>query len=89
MSSFFCWCASGPSLCPPSPSPHPSPHPLVILPCQRLNLAETGVTDAGMATLATMTRLKDLNLFFCSVKDQGLSCLSTLTGLTRLNLDTK
>lgn len=56
---------------------------------QRLNLADTGVTDAGVMHLAPLTRLKDLNLFFCAVTDAGLDPIATLTSLIRLNLDTR
>lgn len=56
---------------------------------QRLNLADTGITDAGVPCLSPLTRLRDLSLFFCSVNDSSLSSLRILTRLKQLNLDTR
>lgn len=63
--------------------------PSLCTPPQRLNLADTGITDAGMAHLAPLTRLRDLNLFFCQITDAGIAPLMGLTALVRLNLDTR
>lgn len=51
-----------------------------------LNLAETGVTDAGLAQISQLTRLETINLSGLPITDAGLAHLARLSGITGLNL---
>jgi hypothetical protein len=53
---------------------------------QWLDLGNTAVTDAGLATLGTMRRLQRLHLDQLPITDDGLARLSHLTQLEYLNL---
>lgn len=53
---------------------------------QWLDLGETAVTDAGLASLATMRELRRLQLDRTAVTDAGLVALAPLTKLESLNL---
>jgi Leucine-rich repeat (LRR) protein len=53
-----------------------------------LDLADTDLTDAGLAHLAKL-QLKKLSLFYCNISNDGLRHLSTMTSLEVLNLDSR
>jgi Leucine-rich repeat (LRR) protein len=54
---------------------------------ESLDLARTRISSAGIAGLATLNRLRELNLGYAELDDEGLSKLSGLTELEILNLD--
>lgn len=54
-----------------------------------LDLADTDVTDMGMAHIAKFSKMKKLSLFYCNITNAGLRHLSTLTSLEELNLDSR
>ncbi|MDO4576466.1 MAG: nucleoside hydrolase [Planctomycetia bacterium] len=54
---------------------------------QTLDVSNTGVTSAGVATLAGIATLSDLNLYSTSVDDAACESLGKKTSLTQLNLD--
>ena len=45
-----------------------------------LDLADTALTDMGMAHLAKFPRLTKLSLFYCNISNAGLRHLSQLVG---------
>jgi uncharacterized membrane protein len=51
-----------------------------------LDLGETAVTDVGLTTLGTMTRLRRLHLDRTTISDVGLASLAALSRLEYLNL---
>ena len=51
-----------------------------------LSLAETGITDAGLAHLSRLTDLEELHLDNTSITDQGLDALAALPSLRVLDL---
>ena len=52
-----------------------------------LNLAHAPITDAGLATLRTLTDLRDLNLWWCEgITDAGIEHLAALPHLRSLDL---
>jgi Leucine Rich repeat len=53
---------------------------------RELSLADTRVTDAGMARIGEFSQLHSLNLMGTNVGDDGLAHLRPLTGLTMLAL---
>lgn len=53
-----------------------------------LDLADTDLTDAGLAHLAKL-QLKKLSLFYCNISNVGLRHLALMTSLEVLNLDSR
>jgi len=54
-----------------------------------LDLADTELTDEGMAHVAKLTKLARLSLFYCNITNSGLRHLSRLSNLEVLNLDSR
>lgn len=54
-----------------------------------LDLADTNVTDVGMAKIAKFKKLTRLSLFYCNITNNGLRHISKLTELEVLNLDSR
>ena len=54
---------------------------------EAMNLADTAVSDEGLACLASHTGLRELNLTGTGITDEGLRCLYDLKGLQRLKLE--
>lgn len=54
-----------------------------------LDLADTDLTDIGMAHIAKFTKLKHLSLFYCNISNSGLRHISKLEHLETLNLDSR
>jgi len=52
-----------------------------------LDLADTKLTDAGMAHLPKFEKLAKLSLFYCNISNEGLRHLSSMASLEVLNLD--
>lgn len=56
---------------------------------KNLDLADTDLTDLGMAHLPKFTKLTRLSLFYCNITNAGLRHLSLMTHLEVLNLDSR
>jgi Leucine-rich repeat (LRR) protein len=54
-----------------------------------LDLADTNLTDIGMAKIAAFRKLTRLSLFYCSISNSGLRHISNLVELQVLNLDSR
>lgn len=54
-----------------------------------LDLADTPVTDIGMAKISKFTKLTRLSLFYCNISNGGLRHIAKLTELEVLNLDSR
>jgi len=54
-----------------------------------LDLADTDLSDLGMAHIAKFTKLTRLSLFYCNISNGGLRHISRLTSLEVLNLDSR
>lgn len=54
-----------------------------------LDLADTNLTDLGMAKIAKFKKLTRLSLFYCNISNGGLRHLSKLLELQVLNLDSR
>lgn len=54
-----------------------------------LDLADTDLTDIGMASLPKFKYLVRLSLFYCNITNNGLRHLSQITDLEVLNLDSR
>ena len=54
---------------------------------EKLDLARTRISNAGIVELAKLTSLRELNLAYAELNDEGLAALSGLRQLERLNLD--
>jgi len=54
-----------------------------------LDLADTDVTDTGMAHISKFTKMTRLSLFYCNISNAGLRHLSSMTTLEALNLDSR
>jgi len=54
-----------------------------------LDLADTDLSDRGMAHLPKFTKLTKLSLFYCNISNAGLSHLAIMTSLQALNLDSR
>jgi hypothetical protein len=54
-----------------------------------LDLADTDLTDVGMAQLPKFRKLRRLSLFYCNISNLGLRHLSTMMTLEVLNLDSR
>ncbi|KAL7580137.1 hypothetical protein ACA910_012894 [Epithemia clementina (nom. ined.)] len=54
-----------------------------------LDLADTDLTDIGLAHIAKFEKLTRLSLFYCNISNSGLRHLSRLTNLCSLNLDSR
>jgi len=54
-----------------------------------LDLADTELTDLGMAHIPKFPKLVKLSLFYCNISNSGLRHISKLTQLEMLNLDSR
>ena len=54
-----------------------------------LDLADSELTDLGMASLSKFTKLTKLSLFYCGVTSHGLRHIAQMVNLTSLNLDSR
>jgi hypothetical protein len=54
-----------------------------------LDLADTDLTDIGMASLPKFKKLVRLSLFYCNITNNGLRHLAQMTDLEVLNLDSR
>jgi Leucine-rich repeat (LRR) protein len=54
-----------------------------------LDLADTDLTDIGMAHIAKFNKLIRLSLFYCNISNRGLRHVAQLTALEVLNLDSR
>lgn len=54
---------------------------------EKLDLARTRISNAGMDGLAKLTGLRELNVAYAEINDEGLAKLGLLARLERLNLD--
>jgi hypothetical protein len=54
-----------------------------------LDLADTDLTDAGMAKIAKFVKLEKLSLFYCKITNSGLRHISQLKSIQVLNLDSR
>jgi hypothetical protein len=54
-----------------------------------LDLADTDITDVGMAHIARFTQLTRLSLFYCNITNNGLKHVAKLEFLEALNLDSR
>jgi hypothetical protein len=54
-----------------------------------LDLADTDLTDAGMAHIAKFGKLQRLSIFYCDVTNRGLRHIAQLVDLETLNLDSR
>jgi Leucine-rich repeat (LRR) protein len=54
-----------------------------------LDLADTEITDLGMAHLTKFEKLTRLSLFYCNISNNGLRHLKNMTSLEVLNLDSR
>jgi hypothetical protein len=61
----------------------------VIPNLRTLDLADTDLTDMGMAHLPKFTNLTRLSLFYCNITNAGLCHLASMTSLEVLNLDSR
>lgn len=52
----------------------------------RLNLANTGITDAGLSALINLVDLKELNLYGTNISDEGLRVLSEVKSIKKVFL---
>jgi len=56
---------------------------------KNLDLADTDLTDNGMAHLPKFSMLSRLSLFYCNITNSGLRHLASMTSLETLNLDSR
>jgi len=54
-----------------------------------LDLADTDISDAGLAYVGNFCHLAHLSLFYCNITNAGLRHLENLTTLETLNLDSR
>ena len=54
-----------------------------------LDLADTDLTDSGMAHLPKFKNITRLSLFYCSISNVGLEHMAAMTNLEVLNLDSR
>jgi len=54
-----------------------------------LDLADTDLTDIGMAKILKFTKLTRLSLFYCNITNEGLRHIAQLRNLEVLNLDSR
>jgi len=55
----------------------------------RLDLADTEISDAAMADIARLKRIRHLSLFYCNISNRGLRHIATMSSLEVLNLDSR
>mmetsp|Transcript_21315 Transcript_21315/g.31609 ORF Transcript_21315/g.31609 Transcript_21315/m.31609 type:complete len:802 (-) Transcript_21315:50-2455(-) len=56
---------------------------------KNLDLADTDLTDNGMAHIPKFKMLSRLSLFYCNITNSGLRHLASMTSLETLNLDSR